>query len=86
MGTRMCGIHIFLPIMGVKHKSLQDEMITTPFTYASATRIIVQNGLKPVFRDVDPVNFAIDVNRIERIAKPYHLKMIYNAVYSFGVT
>lgn len=41
------------------------EVITTPFTFASTTHAIVRNGLVPVFCDVDPETYTIDVNKIE---------------------
>ena len=44
---------------------LEGEVITTPFTFASTTQAIVRNGLKPVFCDVNPIDFTIDVNKIE---------------------
>lgn len=45
---------------------LTGEVITTPFTFASTTHAIVRCGLEPVFCDIDPKNFTIDVNQIER--------------------
>lgn len=45
--------------------SLKGEAITTPFTFASTTHAIVRNGLKPVFCDVNPDDYTIDVNKIE---------------------
>ena len=41
------------------------EVITTPFTFASTTHAIVRNGLMPVFCDIDPVDFTMDVTKIE---------------------
>lgn len=41
------------------------EVITTPFTFASTTHAIVRNGLTPVFCDVNPIDFTIDVTKIE---------------------
>ncbi len=90
--------------------NLQGEVITTPFTFASTTHAIVRNGLKPVFCDIDPVDFTIDTSKIEnlitdrtcailpvhvygnicnieeidRIAKKYELKVIYDAAHAFG--
>ncbi len=87
------------------------EVITTPFTFASTTHAIVRNGLEPVFCDIDPVDFTMDVKKIEalvtdrtsaimpvhvygnickieeiqRIAKKYDLKVIYDAAHTFGV-
>lgn len=43
------------------------EVITTPFTFASTTHAIVRNGLIPVFCDIDPEDYTIDVNKIESL-------------------
>lgn len=45
--------------------NLQGEVITTPFTFASTTHAIVRNGLEPVFCDIDPVTFTMDVEKLE---------------------
>ena len=91
--------------------NLSGEVITTPFTFASTTHAIVRNGLEPVFCDINPIDFTIDVNKIEnlisdrtsaimpvhvygnvcdieaidKIAKKYGLKVIYDAAHTFGV-
>lgn len=88
------------------------EIITSPFTFASTTHAIVRQGLQPVFCDIDPTYYTIDVKKIEslitdktcaivpvhvygnicnieeieRIAKKYGLKVIYDAAHAFGVT
>ena len=41
------------------------EVITTPFTFASTTHAIVRSGLVPVFCDVNPVDYTLDVEKIE---------------------
>ncbi|MBR5621147.1 DegT/DnrJ/EryC1/StrS family aminotransferase [Candidatus Saccharibacteria bacterium] len=41
------------------------EIITTPYSFASTTHAIVQNKLKPVFCDIEPENYTIDVDKIE---------------------
>lgn len=90
---------------------LQGEVITTPFTFASTTHAIVRNGLDPIFCDINPVDFTMDVSKIEalitdrtcaivpvhvygnicdvdaieRLAKKYGLKVIYDAAHTFGV-
>lgn len=43
------------------------EVITTPFTFVSTTHAIVRNGLKPVFCDIEPENYTIDVKKIEEL-------------------
>lgn len=95
----------------IKTLHLKGEVITTPFTFASTTHAIVQNGLKPVFCDIEPDTYTIDVNKIEKlitdktcaiipvhvygnvcnvekiekIANKYNLKVIYDAAHAFGV-
>ena len=97
-----CAIEVF---------QLTGEVITTPFTFASTTHAIVRKGLTPVFADINPNDFTIqtdnierlitektsaiipvhvygnicDVGEIERIAKKYRLKVIYDAAHAFGV-
>ncbi len=92
--------------------NLQGEVITTPFTFASTTHAIVRNNLTPVFCDIDPVTYTMDVEKleslitdytcaimpvhvygnicnieeIERIARKYELKVIYDAAHTFGET
>lgn len=43
------------------------EVITTPFTFASTTHAIVRNDLVPVFCDINPEDYTIDVNKIESL-------------------
>lgn len=97
--------------LGIQAMNLTGEVITTPFTFASTTHAIVRNGLTPVFCDIDPDDFTIDVTKIEslitdktsaivpvhvygnvcnvgeieRLAKKYDLKVIYDAAHTFGV-
>ena len=42
-----------------------DEVITTPFTWISTAEVIPFLKAKPVFVDIDPNSFNIDVNKIE---------------------
>lgn len=54
----------------LKSLELTGEVITTPFTFASTTQAIVQNGLTPVFCDISPEDFTIDVSKIEDLITP----------------
>lgn len=49
---------------------LSGEVITTPFTFASTTHAIVRNGLTPVFCDINPDDYTMDVSRIEELITP----------------
>ncbi len=47
-----------------------DEVITVPFTFVSTVEVIVLLGLKPVFVDVRPDTFCMDVTRVESVITP----------------
>lgn len=42
-----------------------DEVITSPFTFFASAETISQAGAKPVFVDIDPDTYCIDVDKIE---------------------
>ncbi len=42
-----------------------DEVITVPFTFVATVAAIIYAGARPVFVDIEPASFTIDVNRIE---------------------
>lgn len=56
--------------MCLQAMDVKGEVITTPFTFASTTHAIVRNGLKPVFCDIEPSNFTLDVSKIEELITP----------------
>ena len=49
----------------IQAMGLKGEVITTPFTFVSTTHAIARNGLNPVFCDINPMDFTIDVEKIE---------------------
>ena len=96
--------------MSIEAMNLKGEIITTPFTFISTTNSIIRMGCTPVFCDIDPITYTIDVDKIEdlitdktvaimpvhvygnicnveeidRIAKKYNLKVIYDAAHTFA--
>jgi perosamine synthetase len=47
-----------------------DEVITTPFSFASSTNCFLYEGATPVFVDIDPVTWDIDTAAIEAAITP----------------
>lgn len=51
----------------IESLKLKGEVITTPFTFVSTTHAITQNGLTPVFCDIEPDTYTMDVSKIESL-------------------
>ena len=52
--------------IALKALDIKGEVITTPFTFAATTNVIIWEGLTPVFADIDPETFNIDPNDVEK--------------------
>jgi dTDP-4-amino-4,6-dideoxygalactose transaminase len=47
-----------------------DEVITTPFTFVATVAAVCYTGARPVFVDIDPSSFTIDVDSIKSAVTP----------------
>lgn len=47
-----------------------DEIITPSFTYIATTEVVSLLGLKPVFVDVDPISFCMDIESLKKAITP----------------
>lgn len=56
------GLHLSLVAYGIGEG---DEVITSPFTFASTANVIVHQRAKPVFVDIDRETYNIDPEKIE---------------------
>ncbi|MBV8882592.1 MAG: DegT/DnrJ/EryC1/StrS family aminotransferase, partial [Chroococcidiopsidaceae cyanobacterium CP_BM_RX_35] len=56
-------LHLALLASGI---GAGDEVITVPFTFVATVAAICYTGATPVFVDIDPVSFTIDVRQIEK--------------------
>ncbi len=55
-------LHTALVAAGIK---ANDEVITTPFTFAATSNSILYCGAKPVYADINPETFNLDPSKIE---------------------
>jgi dTDP-4-amino-4,6-dideoxygalactose transaminase len=60
-------LHLGLEAVGV---GAGDEVITSPITFASTANVVVHQGARPVFVDVEPDTLNIDANAIEAAITP----------------
>ena len=60
-------LHIALLAHGI---GAGDEVITSPFTFISSANSILFVGATPVFVDIDPRTFNIDVGQVEAAVTP----------------
>jgi dTDP-4-amino-4,6-dideoxygalactose transaminase len=47
-----------------------DEIITPSFTYIATTEVVALLGLKPVFVDVDPISFCMEIESLKKAITP----------------
>ena len=69
VGLSSCtaGLHLALVTLGI---GPGDEVITSPITFPATANVVVHQGARPVFADVDPVTLNIDPARVEASITP----------------
>ncbi len=60
---------LVMPLMGLGIGA-GDEVITTAFSFIATAETIVLAGAKPIYVDIDPKTFNIDVSQIEKFITP----------------
>jgi dTDP-4-amino-4,6-dideoxygalactose transaminase len=63
LNTGTSALHLALLAAGI---GPGDEVITIPFTFIATVSAIAYTGATPVFVDIDPVSYTMDVNQIEK--------------------
>lgn len=67
VASATAGMELVLKTLGIGEG---DEVITTPYTYASTANVILHRGAKPVFVDVKKDEFLIDVEKLGNAITP----------------
>ena len=53
-----------------------DKVITVPFTFVSTVDAILHVGAQPIFVDIDPFTFTLDVSKLQKILNDKNVKAI----------
>jgi dTDP-4-amino-4,6-dideoxygalactose transaminase len=67
VNTGTSALHLALLTAGV---GMGDEVITVPFTFVATVAAICYTGARPVFVDIDPRSFNMDVSALEAAITP----------------
>jgi dTDP-4-amino-4,6-dideoxygalactose transaminase len=67
LNTGTSALHLALIAAGV---GPGDEVITVPMTFVATTWAVSYVGARPVFVDVDPTTYTMDVSQVERTITP----------------
>ena len=75
MGTQYCllttnGTHALITSLRALGIEGGDEVITTPYTFVATVDAICLNNALPVFVDIDPATWQMDVSKIEAAITP----------------
>lgn len=61
------GLHCLVKAMGI---GPGDEVITTPYSFVASTNCLLFEGATPVFVEIDPLTFNLDLARVEAAITP----------------
>jgi dTDP-4-amino-4,6-dideoxygalactose transaminase len=69
--------------LAIKALGLKGEIITTPYSYVATTNAILWAGCEPVFVDIEPQTFCINVDLIEAAITAETSAILATHVYGF---
>lgn len=67
LNSATAGMELILKVLGIGG---DDEVITTPYTYAATANVLVHRGIRPTFVDVKKGSFLIDEEKIYSAITP----------------
>lgn len=96
VSSATAGLHLALLALDLKPG---DEVLTTPISFVSTANTIIQAGGRPVFVDIDPSNYNLDLNAVQKAITnktkaivpvhfggyPIDLDSIYSIAEKFGL-
>lgn len=65
----LLGLHVLLNDARFSKIKKGSKVITSPLTYAATSNSIVLSGLEPVYVDIDPATFTLNLEQIENLLK-----------------
>jgi dTDP-4-amino-4,6-dideoxygalactose transaminase len=65
----IAGLHALLYDKRFKKVNKGSKVITSPVTYIATSSAIVISGMEPVYVDIDPYTFKLNINQIEDLLK-----------------
>jgi dTDP-4-amino-4,6-dideoxygalactose transaminase len=57
-------------ITALQALKITGKCIVTPYTFSATTHALAWNNIEPIFCDIDPITFNIDINKIEELITP----------------
>lgn len=67
LNSATAGLELILKVL---HIGGNDEVITTPYTYAATSNVLVHRGIRPTFVDVKKDSFLIDEQKVYEAITP----------------
>jgi dTDP-4-amino-4,6-dideoxygalactose transaminase len=67
LNSATAGMELILKVLGIGRN---DEVITTPYTYAATSNVLIHRGIMPTFADVKKDSFLIDEQNIYEAITP----------------
>jgi dTDP-4-amino-4,6-dideoxygalactose transaminase len=69
--------------LAMRALNLTGEVITTPFSYVATTAAILWERCQPVFVDIEPATFCLDVSKLEAAITPRTQAILGTHVYGY---
>lgn len=55
--------------LAIKGLDLKGNVLTTPFSYCATTNVLIWEGCKPIFVDIDPISLTVNSQQIKSLSE-----------------